>query len=106
VNRVISNSQVILLHAQRDPQHILNEKHNQTRHDNVQSNNKQRAHNLNPDLFPIPINRASGVRNAKRLTPLDCRKDASEESTEQTAHGMGVYVSEDIVDGEERLGAT
>ena len=75
-------------------------------HDNIQSNNKQRSHNLDPDLFSISINRASGVRNPKRLTSLHRGKDARKEPTEQAAHGVGVHVSKDVVDGKEGLGAS
>lgn len=103
---VISNSQMVLLHAQWDAQHVLDEQHNQTRHDNVQSNNKQRSHNLDPDLLSIPINRASRIRNTEGLATLHRCKDSSEETTEQTAHGVGVHVSKDVVDGEEGLGAS
>jgi len=106
MNGIISNSQMILVHAQRNPQHILDEQHDQTRHNNVQSNDEQRSHNLDPHLLSVAINGATRVRDTESLTTLHRREDACEEAAKQTTHSVGVEVAKNIVDGEERLGTS
>lgn len=72
VNSIIANHEMIIRHAQWDSQDVFDKQTNHTGHEQVVSDDEQGAHNLQPDLFAVPFNGASGIRQAECRATVDC----------------------------------
>lgn len=50
---LLTHDEVLVRHAQRDPEHVLNETANQGGHEDVKADDEEAADDLEPDLAPL-----------------------------------------------------
>lgn len=103
MNRIVPDHQLLLRHPQRHPEHVLDQDQHKRSHDDIEPDDEQRAHNLQPDLSAIVLDRATQTRNTKGRAPFLRGEDTGEESAEEAGDHVGVKDAEGVVHQMEEL---
>ena len=99
VHGVIANQQLLVRHAQRDAQDVLDKAHDQARPHDVPANDEHGTCNLVADLDAVPGDSAAGVCERERLAAGDCGEDTRGASADDPGDEMGVENTQDVIDG-------
>ena len=98
VDRIIAGQQLGLGHPQGDPQHVLDEAHDERRPHDVPCDDEERAVELQVDLLSVALDGAAGVADTESGASFDGCEETDAHSADETGDAVSVEDAEGVVD--------